>query len=56
MIKYQLYDHMNSPQPLSAPQREANMDFPLLLSAREGGRGDEYMNSKSISQIIIIQS
>ena len=28
MIKYQSYDHMNSPQPLSAPQRGANKDLP----------------------------
>jgi hypothetical protein len=48
--------YMNSPQPLSAPQRGANKALPLLLPAREGGRGDEYINSKSISQIIIIHS
>ena len=56
MIKYQSYNHMNSPQPLSAPQRGAKKDLPLLLPAREGGRGDEYMHNKSISQIIITYS
>jgi hypothetical protein len=35
MIKYQSYDDMNSPQPLSAPQRVANKILPLLLPARE---------------------
>jgi hypothetical protein len=65
MIKYQSYNHMNSPQPLSAPQRGAKKDLPLLLLARESrlrdrrsqrGRGDEYMHNKSISQIIITYS
>jgi len=56
MIKYQSYNQMNSPQPLSAPQRGAKKDLPLLLPAREGGREDEYIYSTSISQIIIIHS
>jgi hypothetical protein len=56
MIKYQSYNHMNSPQPLSAPQRGAKKDLPLLLPVREGGRGDEYMHNKCISQIIITYS
>jgi len=44
---------MNSPQHISAPQRRAKKELPpLLLPAREGGWGDEYMNGKSISQII----
>jgi len=47
---------MNSPQPLSAPQRGAKKELPLLLPAREGGWGDEYMHGKSISQIIIFNS
>ena len=56
MIKYQSYNHLNSHQPLSAPQRGAKKDLPLLLLAREEGRGDEYMHNKSISQIIITYS
>ena len=43
-------NHINSPQPpavagqaLSASQRGARKFIPLLLLAREGGQGDEYM-------------
>ena len=54
MIKYQPYNQMNSPQPLSAPQRGAESS-PSLRS-REGERGGEYIQSKSNSQIIINHS
>ena len=38
------FDLMNSPQPLSASQRGAiKASLPLLLPAREGGRGVEFM-------------
>jgi len=55
MIKYQSYNQLNSPQPLSAPQRGAKRSSPSLRS-REGERGGEYIHSKSIFQIIIIHS
>jgi hypothetical protein len=43
MAKYRLFNNMNSPQPLSASQRGAKRCTPLLLPAKEGGRGDKYM-------------
>jgi hypothetical protein len=60
MIKYQLYNQMNSPLPiaigpLSAPQSGAKPSSPSLQS-REGERGGEYNQSKSISLIINIHS
>jgi hypothetical protein len=45
MAKYQLFNNMNSPQPLSASQKGQNAALPLLLPAREGGWGDEYMKN-----------
>ena len=48
MIKYQSYNQMNSPQPLSAPQRGAKPTSPSLRS-REGERRGEYIHSKDFS-------
>jgi hypothetical protein len=55
---------MNSPQPLSAPQRGAKKDFFPFFCLQEnpacgidevnGADGDEYMLSKTNSQINII--
>jgi hypothetical protein len=49
---------MNSPQPLSAPQRGAkNALSPFFPpTGGEKGAGDEYMKTKSMNQIIIIHS
>jgi hypothetical protein len=55
MIKYQSYNQMNLPQPLTAPQRGAKLSSPSLRS-REGERGGEYIKSKRISNTIIIHS
>jgi len=45
MIKYQSYNQMNSPQPLSVPQRGAKPTSHSLRS-REGERVGEYIHSK----------
>ena len=45
MAKYKLFNSMNSPQHLSALQEGQNAALPLLLPAREGGQGDEYMKN-----------
>jgi hypothetical protein len=56
VFENQLFVLMYSPQPLSALQRGAKKVLPLLLPAREGGWGDEYMEEKDISHTIIISS
>jgi hypothetical protein len=56
VIKYQSYNIMNSPQPLSAPQRGAKKDISPSFACKRRGMGDEYMQSKSISKINIIYS
>jgi hypothetical protein len=45
MAKYQLFNNMNSPQPLSASQRWAKRCTPPSFDCKEGGRGDEYMKN-----------
>ena len=46
MIKYQLYNQINSPLPISSSS----------LRSREGERGGECIKNIRISQIIIIYS
>jgi hypothetical protein len=54
MIKYQSYNLMNSPQPLSAPQRGAKKDLPLLLPAKEGGRGMSTCIIKAFLRLLLL--
>jgi len=43
---------MNSPQPLSAPQRGAKPSSPSLQS-REGERGGEYIHKKAFFRLLL---
>ncbi|MGA1978626.1 MAG: hypothetical protein ABSG89_12335 [Bacteroidales bacterium] len=56
----QLFPHfglMNSPQPLSPPvggKRGYKALSPLLLLAREGGQGVEFMHFQNISAFLLL--
>jgi hypothetical protein len=65
MFKYQLYNNMNSPLPLSALQRGvkhftppsfACKRIPLAGSTKSTGQGDEYMKKVEFYCTIIIHS